>query len=145
MDPAHGSSFTDFGLIPVRLRLVGNSASPRSTMRWAGCTSSYRGGPRSRESCGSFRVWRSRRATRRGTASLSIRLYADSARVGRLPGSQITLPPGGTGSVHIALPSQSPVQLGPGFAPLGIVVVPVGDRTWTREIGFPEVGRALAP
>ena len=52
------------------------------------------------------------------SAGLSIRLYADSSHVERLPGSQITLPPGGTGSVHIAMPSQTPVSFGPGFAPL---------------------------
>ena len=79
------------------------------------------------------------------SVGLSIRLYADSSHVERLPGSQITLPPGGTGSVHIAMPSQFPVSVGPGFAPLGIVVVPVGERTWTREIGFPEPGAPLAP
>ena len=107
MDPAQWPRFTDFGLtlFDSAGRQLGKSplnyALGRLHVELAGT------GLVRRSRCGSFRAWRTRRATRRWTASLSIRLYADSARVERLPGSQITLPPGGTGSVHVALPSQS--------------------------------------
>jgi hypothetical protein len=71
--------------------------------------------------------------------------YADSSHVERLPGLQVTLPPGRNRFGAHRDASQFPVSFGPGFAPLGIVVVPVGDRTWTREIGFPEPGAPLSP
>jgi hypothetical protein len=36
------------------------------------------------------------------------------------------------------------VELGEGFSPLGIVVVPVGDLAWTREAALP-VQSPLSP
>jgi hypothetical protein len=73
---------------------------------------------------------------KRWTASVSIRLYADSARVTRLSGRPVTLEPGKTATVKLPMPLSS-LRLGDAFFPLGIVVVPEGDRTWTREVPLP--------
>ncbi|HWA59616.1 MAG TPA: S8 family serine peptidase [Gemmatimonadales bacterium] len=72
----------------------------------------------------------------RWTALVSIRLYADSAHVSQLPGPQVTLP--GGQKMAVTVPWRDPgLPLGEAFFPLGIVVVPEGDRAWTREAGFP--------
>jgi hypothetical protein len=68
----------------------------------------------------------------RWAATVSIRLYADSAHVNRLAGQSVSVAPGATGAVVFPL-TASALQLGEAFAPLGIVVVPEGERTWTRE------------
>jgi subtilisin family serine protease len=75
-------------------------------------------------------------AGQRWSATVSIRLYADSAHVTRLAGERVSVAPGATGSVLV--PMQAPsLPLGEGFVPLGIVVVPEQDRTWTREAPLP--------
>lgn len=75
-------------------------------------------------------------STQRWTATVSVRLYADSAHVVRLAGSAATIAPGASATIQV--PMEPPVlPLGEGFVPLGIVVVPEQDRTWTREVPLP--------
>lgn len=76
------------------------------------------------------------RGEQRWTATVSIRLYADSAHVTQLQGHTLTVEPGKTASLTIPM-SGSPLKLGDAFVPLGIVVVPEGDKTWTRELPLP--------
>lgn len=68
---------------------------------------------------------------------VSIRLYADSAHVTQLPPAQhVTI--GAAKKVSISVPWVPPtLQLGDGFVPLGIVVVPDGEHAWTREAALP--------
>jgi hypothetical protein len=73
---------------------------------------------------------------REWAAAVSIRLYTDSAHVTRMAGRPVTVEPGKTATVTIPL-GDSPLKLGDGFVPLCIVVVPEGDRTWTREVSLP--------
>jgi subtilisin family serine protease len=72
----------------------------------------------------------------RWTATVSIRLYADSAHVSRMAGTPVTVEPGKSAAVIIPM-MESPLKLGDAFVPLGIVVVPEEDRTWTREVALP--------
>ncbi|HSB53616.1 MAG TPA: S8 family serine peptidase [Gemmatimonadales bacterium] len=75
-------------------------------------------------------------ADQRWTALVSIRLYADSARVSQLPGPRVTANAGQ--KVTATVPWHDPgLPMGDGFFPLGIVVVPDGERAWTREAGLP--------
>lgn len=75
-------------------------------------------------------------ATQRWSATVSVRLYADSAHVARLTGSRVTIAPGASATLKV--PMEPPaLLLGEGFVPLGIVVVPEQDRTWTREVPLP--------
>jgi subtilisin family serine protease len=76
------------------------------------------------------------RGDQRWTATISIRLYTDSAHVARLPGHSVTVAPGETSSVVFPI-GDPPFKLGDAFVPLGIVVVTEGDRTWTREVPLP--------
>jgi subtilisin family serine protease len=72
----------------------------------------------------------------RWTALVSIRLYADSAHVSQLPGPQVTI--GAGQKVTATVPWHDPaLPMGDGFFPLGIVVLPDGERAWTREAGLP--------
>jgi subtilisin family serine protease len=75
-------------------------------------------------------------------ATVSIRLYADSARVKQLPGPKLTIPPGARATATVPF-SSSPLAAGEGFVPLAIVVVPEGERTWTREAPLPAPRTAL--
>lgn len=78
------------------------------------------------------------------TATVSIRLYADSAHVSRMAGKSVTVDPGK--SAAVVIPFLEPqLKLGEGFVPLGIVVVPEEDRTWTREVALPPPGPANRP
>ncbi len=72
----------------------------------------------------------------RWTASVSIRLYADSARVTQLEGHPVDVAPGRTAVVSIPFAGTA-LPLGDAFFPLGIVVAPEADRTWTREVPLP--------
>ncbi len=75
-------------------------------------------------------------AAQRWSATVSVRLYADSAHVSRLAGSRVTVAPGASSTLHV--PMEPPgLPIGEGFVPLGIVVVPEQDRTWTREVPLP--------
>lgn len=78
------------------------------------------------------------------TATVSIRLYADSNNVSRLEGRPLTVAPGARASALLPL-SGAPLPLGEGFVPLGIVVVPEGDRTWTLEVPLPAPGTPFNP
>ncbi len=72
-------------------------------------------------------------------ALVTIRLYADSA-VAVAPAAgkgEVALKPGERGAASFRLGS-SPWPLPSGFAPLGVVLVRVGDQVWTRESGFAE-------
>jgi tripeptidyl-peptidase II len=72
----------------------------------------------------------------RWTALVSIRLYADSAHVSQLPGPRVTLSAGQRVTASVPW-HDADLPLGDGFFPLGIVVVPEGERAWTREAGLP--------
>lgn len=75
-------------------------------------------------------------STQRWSATVSVRLYADSAHVVRLAGSATSIAPGASATIQV--PMEPPaLPLGEGFVPLGIVVVPEQDRTWTREVPLP--------
>ncbi len=75
-------------------------------------------------------------AAERWSVTVSVRLYTDSARVSRLVGSRVTVAPRSSSTIHI--PMEPPaLPIGEGFVPLGIVVVPEQDRTWTREVPLP--------
>jgi hypothetical protein len=79
------------------------------------------------------------------SATVSIRLYADSAHVTALPGGQrVNVEPGGATTVHLPMIS-SPLPLGEGFLPLAIVVVPERDRTWTLEVPLGSTARSATP
>lgn len=78
------------------------------------------------------------------TVNVSVRLYADSAHVTRLAGMPLTVDPGKTGTVTVPLDPPA-LPLGEGFVPLGIVVVPEQDRTWTREVPLPAPATASTP
>jgi hypothetical protein len=81
---------------------------------------------------------------RRWTASVSIRLYTDSAHVARLTGRSVTMEPGESALVRLPMPATG-LPLGDAFFPLGIVVVPEGDRFWTREVPLPAPVTPLSP
>ncbi|HTS89563.1 MAG TPA: S8 family serine peptidase [Gemmatimonadales bacterium] len=70
------------------------------------------------------------------TATVSIRLYADSSRVTRLPRQSVQLAAGESGTLRI-IPGDSTLPLTEGFVPLGIVVLLDGKRAWTREVALP--------
>ncbi|MBK8005791.1 MAG: S8 family serine peptidase [Gemmatimonadetes bacterium] len=75
----------------------------------------------------------------RWTATVSIRLYADSASVRPLPGGPLTVP--ARQAATQVLPFSGPgLPAGPGFVPLAIVVVREADRTWTLEVPLPAPG-----
>jgi subtilisin family serine protease len=78
------------------------------------------------------------------TATVSVRLYADSAGVRPLMGEQVTVPPKGGASLTLPYDGTA-LPAGPGFVPLGIVVVPEGDNTWTLEVPLPAPGTPLTP
>lgn len=80
----------------------------------------------------------------RWTANVSIRLYTDSAHVARLAGHPVTVAAGDSAFVKLAMPP-STLRLGDAFFPLGIMVVPDGDRFWTREVPLPVPVTPLAP
>jgi len=83
-------------------------------------------------------------AADRWTASVSIRLYADSAHVERLPGREVTVPAGKQATVTLPFGGGA-LPLGDAFVPLAIVVVPEGDRTWTLEAPLPPPITPLTP
>lgn len=75
---------------------------------------------------------------------VSFRLYADSAQVIRLEGDTVTVPARSTRTVTV--PWRDPgFTPGTGFAPLGIVVVPEEDHTWTLEVPLPAPEAPLHP
>lgn len=80
----------------------------------------------------------------RWLASVSIRLYADSAHVQQLPGSAVTVEPGQSAALTLPF-AGSTLPLGDAFVPLGIIVVPEGDRTWTLEVPLPAPVTPLTP
>jgi subtilisin family serine protease len=147
MDPAQWPRFTDFGvtLFSADGRQLGKSPLnyafgrlhvdlPETEDRPAGSGASVALVPGLADSSSGDR-W---------TADLSLRLYADSADVTRLEGAPVTLPPGRRVSLAIPLPATS-LPLGVGFFPLAIVVVPEGERTWTREVPLPPNPGPLMP
>jgi subtilase family protein len=83
------------------------------------------------------------RADMQWTATVSIRLYADSAHVARLDGPEVTVPPAGHAAVTTPM-REPPIALGDGFFPLGIVVLPEEDHAWTREVGLPRPTPAIS-
>jgi len=79
----------------------------------------------------------------RWTASVSIRLYADSASVTRSTAPEVTLAPGAAANATAAMP-ETPLPMGDGFFPLGILVAPLDERPWTREMPLPPPTPPLA-
>jgi len=74
------------------------------------------------------------------SATATIRLYADSAvAVAPAPASdgEASIGPGQRASVRFQLPP-APWPMPQGFAPLGVILVRVGEQVWTRESGFAE-------
>ncbi len=80
----------------------------------------------------------------RWTARVSIRLYTDSAHVERMPGHEVTIPAGQRSTLTLPFTGGA-LPLGDAFVPLGIVVVPEGDRTWTLEVPLPAPVTPLTP
>lgn len=80
----------------------------------------------------------------RWTARVSIRLYTDSAHVERLPGQEVTVPAGQRSTLTLPFTGGA-LPLGDAFVPLGIIVVPEGDRTWTLEVPLPAPVTPLTP
>jgi subtilisin family serine protease len=72
----------------------------------------------------------------RWKATVAIRLYTDSAKVTTLRGRAVSVAAHSAANLTIPMP-QPALELGDAFVPLGIVVVPEGDRTWTREVPLP--------
>jgi hypothetical protein len=143
MDRAQWSRFTDFGvtLYDSAGRQLGKSPLNYATGRLHIDLSQQHG---TAASLMLFPGLADPNSVERWTASVSIRLYVDSAKVVRLEGNQVTIP--ANGSAATTLQMQSPaVALGDAFFPLGIVVVPDGERTWTREVGLPVPSAPLAP
>jgi hypothetical protein len=70
-------------------------------------------------------------------ATVTVRLYADSAvAVAPAEGAgRVALRPGQGATAQFRL-GPAPWPLPSGFAPLGVVLVRIGDRVWTRETGF---------
>ncbi len=137
MDRTQWSRFTDFGLTVFddSGRQLGQSplnyAFGRVHVDFPGGASGRR-----EAEVGLFPGFADGAAGQRWTALLSIRLYADSAHVSQLPGPRVTV--GAGQKVTATVPWREPeLPLGEAFFPLGIVVVPEGQRAWTREAGFP--------
>lgn len=78
------------------------------------------------------------------SATVSIRLYADSAHVTRTSGVPASVPAGGSATVSVPFP-ETRLLLGAAFVPLGIVVVPEDEHTWTLEVPLPAPGAPLTP
>jgi subtilisin family serine protease len=83
-------------------------------------------------------------ADARWTARVSIRLYTDSAHVERMPGRELTVPAGQRSTLTLPF-TGGVLPLGDAFVPLGIIVVPAGDRTWTLETPLPAPITPLTP
>jgi subtilisin family serine protease len=75
----------------------------------------------------------------------SIRVYADTSIVlARSDSTSGTIAPHATASAEFRLPP-SPWPMGPGFAPLGLLVARADGRSWTREVELAPAGTALVP
>jgi subtilisin family serine protease len=135
MDREQWPRFTDFG---VTVFDSGGHQIAKSPLNYALGRLNFeiRGGQTSQAEVALFPGLADPDATERWTAKVSIRLYADSAQVVRLNGPEASVPAGQ--SVTVTAPMREPLaRPGDGFYPLGIVVVPEGDHTWTREAGLP--------
>jgi hypothetical protein len=139
MDPAQWGRFTDFGV--TVLDSVGRQLAQHPSQYAFGRLSTVlpdaHGGTRAEltlfpgfADAGDDRPW---------SAVATIRLYADSAvAVAPAAGAgEVPLQPGERGGRSFKL-GASPWPLPPGFSPLGVVLVRIGDQVWTRESGFVE-------
>lgn len=145
MDPAQWPLFTDFGvtLLDADGRQLGKSPLNYAFGRLH--ADLRRGGAGSAGAeVALFPGFADPRADQRWTATVSVRLYADSAHVVRLPEQAVTVAPGREARVLLPMPA-FPLMLGDAFVPLGIVVVPDGDRAWTREVPLPAPVTPLSP
>ncbi|MEO8634116.1 MAG: S8 family serine peptidase [Gemmatimonadales bacterium] len=135
MDPTQWPRFTDFGvtLFDGAGRQLGKSPLNYATGRLQVDLPSDGVGP---AELALFPGFADVDADERWTADISIRLYADSAHVTGIPGSPLSIAPGSSGTLSLPLGTPA-LTLGDGFFPLGIVVVPEADRTWTREVPLP--------
>jgi hypothetical protein len=142
MDPAQWPRFTDLGLILFDSvgRQLGNSPLNYALGRLHVDLAGRGSFPAMVKLFPGFAVPDSNQIW---NATVSIRLYADSAKVMRLDGGKVVVPPGGTATARVPFQPMN-VELGEGFSPLGIVVVPVGDLAWTREAALP-VQSPLSP
>jgi len=137
MDPAQWPLFTDFGvtLLDADGRQLGKSPLNYAFGRLHADLPRRVGGGTGAE-VALFPGFADPRGDQQWTATVSIRLYADSAHVVRLAGQAVTIEPGKDATVTLPLPA-FPLKAGDAFVPLGIVVVPDGDHTWTREVPLP--------
>jgi hypothetical protein len=135
MDRAQWPLFTDFGvtLLGADGRQIGKAPLNYAFGRLHADLPKRAEGASTPAEVALFPGFADPRGDQRWTATVSIRLYTDSAHVARLPGHSVTVEPGQSSSVNFPL-SDSPFKLGDAFVPLAIVVVPEGDRTWTREV-----------
>ncbi len=143
MEPAQWPRFTDFGVTLVNGagQQLGKSPLNYATGRLQVDLPPDGAGP---AELLLFPGFADARGDLRWTADLSIRLYADSAGVTPIPGAPLTIEPGRTAT--LSLPLGPPrLALGDGFFPLGIVVVPEEERTWTREVPLPPTLTPLSP
>lgn len=143
MEPAQWSRFTDFGvtLFDSAGRQLGKSPLNYATGRLHIDLSQQHGTAASLMLSPGLADPNS---VERWAAKVSIRLYVDSAKVVRLEGNPITVPANGTAGTTLQMQPPA-VPLGDAFFPLGIVVLPDGERTWTREVGLPVPSAPLAP
>ena len=143
MEPVQWPRFTDFGvtLLDGTGHQLGKSPLNYATGRLQADLAPRSAGP---AELALFPGFADATGDLRWTADISIRLYTDSANVTRIPGRPLTIEPGH--SATLSLPLGAPrLALGDGFFPLGIVVVPEEDRTWTREVPLPPSLTPLSP
>ena len=147
MDRASWPQFTDFGvtLLDGAGRQLGQAPLNYAFGRLhVDLPAPRAGGPDSTAEVALFPGLADPAGGRPWSARVSIRLYADSAHVSRLAGEPLTVPAGG--GATIAIPMKEPGFVpGPGFDPLGIVVVPEDERTWTLEVPLPAPEAPLHP
>lgn len=143
MDPAQWPRFTDFGvtLLDAAGRQLGKSPLNYATGRLQADLLPDRNG---QAELALFPGFADATGDLRWTADLSIRLYADSAHVTAIPGAPLTIEPGHTATLSLPL-GVLRLALGDGFFPLGIVVVPEEEQTWTREVPLPPTLTPLSP
>jgi hypothetical protein len=133
MEPAQYSRFTDFGITlfdstghqiavePMHQayqRVTADLTKPRRTGRAELALFPGLAEPSSQE---------------RWTATVWIRLYADSLRAVDLGPVEMPLDPGATGKASLRMP-EAPFTLGDAFHMLGVLAVRVKDQVWQREV-----------
>ena len=145
LDRGAWTQFTDLGMTMLddQGRQLGKSPLNYAFGRLHVDLTDRTGGPREAE-LALFPGFADPAGARPWSATVSIRLYADSAHVTRTRAEAVTVPAGGSATVSVPFP-ESRLLLGTAFVPLGIVVVPEDDQTWTLEVPLPAPGAPLNP